>query len=97
MATKAEINAAFDVVHSRLVEYINNSVPWYLKGKATSMLQSDNAKEVLIGIVEEALQAAEKVRSSKTVKKTVRGATRTDFDGGNKKTLKKTVKKPARK
>ena len=56
---KVEVDAAFNVVHAQLVAYIQQKVPFFLKGTATSMLTSAEGKKALYDMITEGLIAAQ--------------------------------------
>lgn len=61
-ASVAEMNAAFDAVHADLVNLIENWVPRFFQGQARQKLESKEGKTALLKLVDDALEAAEKVR-----------------------------------
>jgi hypothetical protein len=62
-ASAAEQNAAFDAVHGDLLNLITNWVPMFFQSQARAKLESKEGRVALLKLVDDALEAAEKVRS----------------------------------
>ena len=61
-ATEEEMTAAYNAVHSDIVEAINALVPFFWRGKAMSEVDSQRGRKLLFGFIDKALDAAEIVR-----------------------------------
>lgn len=63
MASTKEVNAAFDVIHSKLVHLINEKLSWPVHDKALAFIESADGRKALVDGIREGLEAAEKARA----------------------------------
>jgi len=64
-ASPEEVNAAFDAIHPDLVNIVNQFVPGFWRGQALAKLQEPQTIKIIVGLIDDALNAAEKVRDAK--------------------------------